>query len=372
MLELDAATAFDRILSFGLDETREFEPFSVADAEWQGLHRKLSSHRFTGIACAALQDGLLELDEGRKEQLYESQKRAMMWALALEREFVALAPAFAAAGIQIVLLKGPAFAHSVYPDPSWRPFADLDVLVSTKDWRRACSLLRDLGWARQLPEPRPGFDERFGKAAVYRNELGMELDLHRTLVLGPFGLWMSPEELFENTTSLTLGGLEVRRLDDTHQLVHACAHTALGTSLPLLLPQRDVAQMIGLPAIRWEQVRSIAERWRLGAVLGFTFERVARTYGLDLPPDAEEFTKSSHNKVETQALAAYTTPSLRNRGGTALSTVRAVEGVRNKIAYVTGMLVPDQEFLTARQQNGASYRRRWQVPLRWLAGRRVK
>jgi hypothetical protein len=369
MSERVASQAFDRIASFGIPGSETVEPVVVAEDDWPAFHRKVASTQLTGVACAAAEAGILQLEKRSLEQLYESLKKSMTWAVILEREFVTLAPAFAAAGIEMILLKGPAFAHSIYPDPSWRPFADLDLLVSTTDWRRACSLLRDLGWARGLPEPRPGFDERFGKAAVHRNELGIELDLHRTLVLGPFGLWMRPGELFERTTKFNLGGIDVRRLDDTHQLVHASAHAALGTASPLMMPQRDVAQMITLPTIRWDEVRAIAERWRLGAVLAFAFNRVASTFQIQLPPDARQFVEAPYKKVETQALASYTTPSLRNRGGTALSTVKAVPGVRNKIAYVGGMLVPDREFLKARQRNGASYRRRWQIPLRWLAGR---
>jgi hypothetical protein len=176
----------------------------------------------------------------------------------VEQELVTLAPALEVAGVEVIVLKGPAFAHGIYPDSSWRPFGDLDLLVKTEDWRKACALLRDLGWTRRLPEPRTGFDERFGKAAVHRNQVGMELDLHRTLVLGPFGLWMSPGELFGQTASFELAGTPLRKLNETTQLLHACAHAALGVSSPMFISLRDVAQTVESSEIDWDSLRGWA------------------------------------------------------------------------------------------------------------------
>src|SRR5437879_3101885 len=80
----------------------------------------------------------------------------------------------------------------------------------------------ELGFTRPRPEPRPGFSERFGKAATHRGVDGLELDLHRTLVVGPFGLWLEPDELFEHAILFHLWGRELRRLDDTALVLHAC------------------------------------------------------------------------------------------------------------------------------------------------------
>jgi hypothetical protein len=353
------------IAAFGLTG-RDEERIEISESEWSVLKSRLAPGRLTGLALAAASSGALELSEADRKELFESHHSAMMWALGLERELVSLVPALEVAGVEAIVLKGSAFAHSIYPDPSWRPFGDLDLIVRTRHWRRACSLLRDLGWIRRLPEPRTGFDERFGKAAVHRNQIGMELDLHRTLVLGPFGLWMSPEDLFEQTVEFSLGGANLLRLNDSAQLLHACAHAALGVSSPMLIALRDVAQIVRRPGIDWMAIRQWTERWRLGAVLAYAFERVAEAFHIDLPKEAQAFMRGTYRRAELNALAAYTTPNLRSRGSTAISTIRAIHGLRNKAAYVTGLLIPEEEFLRARQGNGASYLRRWKVPVRWF------
>ena len=94
------------------------------------------------------------------------------------------------AGIAHRVLKGHAWAHTVYPDPSWRAFGDVDLLVGTDDSDRAVEVLESTGVRRTLPEVRPGFDRRFGKDATLLSASGREVDLHRLLVAGPYGLWV--------------------------------------------------------------------------------------------------------------------------------------------------------------------------------------
>jgi hypothetical protein len=359
----------NRVAGFGLTN-QPSDPIEIPEDEWPALRPRLAAGRLTGLAYAAWIHGALKLSDANAEELLESQRSAMVWALGVEQELVTLAPALEVAGVEVIVLKGPAFAHGIYPDPSWRPFGDLDLLVKTEDWRKACALLRDLGWARRLPEPRTGFDERFGKAAVHRNQVGMELDLHRTLVLGPFGLWMSPGELFGQTASFELGGTPLRKLNDTTQLLHACAHAALGVSSPMFISLRDVAQTVESSEIDWDSLRGWAERWRLGAVLAYAFDRVQKAFALELPEEAQSYLLTKYKRGELHALAAYTTPNLRSRGSTAISTIKAVRGIRNKMAYITGLLVPEEEFLRARQGSGGSYLRRWKIPVRWFMRRR--
>jgi len=58
-----------------------------------------------------------------------------------------LLTAFAAAGIPIVLLKGVALAHLIYPNPSLRPMVDVDVLIDVADTRAAVQVIRGLGYS---------------------------------------------------------------------------------------------------------------------------------------------------------------------------------------------------------------------------------
>lgn len=358
-----------RVAAFGLgpgDGTIE-----VDSSRWGRIYGLIKTERLSGFAAAAAAEGTLAVSDEQRDELAALHAQDMMWTLALERALLRIADGAREDGVELIVLKGPALAHSFYPDPSCRAFGDIDLLVRTRDWRKACALLERLGFHRQRPEPRAGFDERYGKAAVHVNATGLNVDLHRTLVLGPFGLWMQPEELFDRTVPFEVAGVPLRRLDDTTILLHACVHASLGFMDPLLMPARDVAQVARHGDIDWDEVGRLAQRWKLRGVVRHAFQMVEELFGIAPPPEAENAWQGEITRRERRALDAYVT-GRRARGGTVRSSVWAVPGVRAKAGLVRAMLLPDQAFLEARAQNGGrpSYVRRWAVPLKWLLRRR--
>jgi hypothetical protein len=360
---LEVAT---RIAAFGLLD--DVEPVDGRDHDWRRLGSTLTTHRLTGLAWAAAERGAVLLTEEQRTDLLDRHKGAMFAALNIERKLLRTADRLEQAGIRPLVLKGPALAHTLYPDPSWRAFGDLDVLVRTEDWRESCDVLAESGYRRGLPEPHAGFDERFGKAAVHRNRDGIELDLHRTLVLGPFGLWLHPDELFEHAVPFILGGRTLLRLDDVDRLIHACLHASLGTLPDQLWTVRDVAQTAIDSDLDWTLVEDRARQWRVGAVVRHALGRASELLEFPLPREADRLRDYSPSRGERRALETFLTER-RDRGGTALSTLRAIPGIRGKAAYVRALLFPDRDFVVARAQQG-SYVRRWRTPLRWLSPRR--
>ncbi|MDQ3932442.1 MAG: nucleotidyltransferase family protein [Actinomycetota bacterium] len=358
-----------RTAAIGLPGANGEDPVSVPEDDWPNVLSKLSSQRLTGLALAGVDSGELLLADGQLQDLLDRHRQSMSLALELERVLVAVGSRFAGAGLEFVVLKGPALARSFYPDPTLRPFVDLDLLVRTRDWRRACDLLAELGYQRVQPEPRSGFDERFGKAAAHRSAKGLWIDLHRTLVVGPFGLWLDPEELFEGSTPLVLADRTFRRLADTTALLHACMHASLGLWPPLLLPVRDVAQVSSVGDLDWELFLERARRWRLQAVVRHAFRTDSDVLGLPPPQQAREVVTEAPRARESRALEAYF-GGTRSRG-VALATLHAIPGIRAKGAYIRALLLPQRDFLAVRAGRGrrASYLRRWLVPFRWFASR---
>jgi hypothetical protein len=356
-----------RVAAYGLHENGHDPAHSIATHAWPTFLATLYDQRLTGFAVAAAEEGLLTLSSEQAEELLERHRDAMLQVLALERHLVTLSGALEDAGVEMVLLKGSALAHTVYPDPAWRPFADLDLLVRGSDFQLAVEVLADRGFRRSLPEPRAGFDARFGKAAELVGGDGLTIDLHRTLVVGPFGLWIDLDELFAGTTLFNVGGRVLRRLDDASLFLHACVHASLGWWPPLLMPVRDVAQVGSYTKVDWDLVAERTRRWRLAGVVRLAFNTALETLGASIPAEARAVMAIRPRRKELRALTAYTT-NRRQRGGTATSTLRAIPGIRAKTAYVRALLFPNREFLRARQRTGrGSYLRRLAVPIRWLA-----
>jgi hypothetical protein len=134
----DPAGLVFRIAGFGLPGHEDGEePLSVSAESCTSLLGFISRHRISGLAVAALQADWLQLPPEYERDLLARHREAMVGALAIERRLLTVADAFDDAGVQFLVLKGPAIAHSIYPDPSWREFGDLDLLVSTADWKRS-------------------------------------------------------------------------------------------------------------------------------------------------------------------------------------------------------------------------------------------
>ncbi len=344
------------------------DPLSVPAETWGPFLGKLVSERLTGLAFAALDDGVLELTEEQQAELMDHQRAAMFRALALEKILLELSEPLAEADVPFIVLKGPALAHTVYPEPEWRPFGDLDLLVRGRDWGTARGIVESLGFGRNLPEPRPGFDDRFGKAATHSDADGLQVDLHRRLVLGPFGLWIEPEDLFSATTGFTIGGKQLLRLDDEALFLHACVHASLGWAPPLAIPVRDVVQIPATLRLDRTITRERIRAWHLAPVVEHALNAAKDLLDADVDELEGILDGIRADERERRALLAYTSER-RRRGGMDLAMIRAIRGLRGKAEYLRDLLVPTREFLAARvggTTGGSSYHRRWSVPVRWI------
>ncbi len=260
------------ISGFGLPGAPSPATTTVDDELWPRVLWRIRAERISGLAVQSAVSGWLDLSDEQATELLAVHRDAMTWCLSIERKLVGLADAFDDEGIGFAVLKGPSVAHNMYADPSLRSFGDLDLLVSTSDYERSCALLGRLGHVRRRPEPRPGFEVRFGKASVHTHpDDAIEVDLHRTLVLGPFGLWIDPQELLDRREPFLLGGRKLDRLDDTGMLLNVAMHAVLGAWPHRLVPIRDVAQVLHTGAVDEQQLGRWCGAWHVSAVIDRAF-----------------------------------------------------------------------------------------------------
>ena len=87
--------------------------------------------------------------------------------------------AFMQAGIKVIVLKGGALCHLIYPDPALRPMRDLDLLVKPEDALKAQQLLKQLGFT--APEPIPGkrwLSHQLPEAQIRKEGLTITIEIH--------------------------------------------------------------------------------------------------------------------------------------------------------------------------------------------------
>ena len=220
-------------------------------------------------------------------------------------------------------------------------------------------------WERRFGEPRRGFDRRFvkGTVLIHRDDERVELDLHRTLALGPFGLTVRLEDLWQGCEPVRVGGVDVRALEAEQRFLHACFHAVLGEVPPRLVPLRDLAQMSGNGKIDLDRVIDLARSWQAESVLLSAVELAWETFGLD--PAAETATRIRALQPpakQLQALGAYASDR-RSYVGLCLATVAAIRRPSDKLRYVSALAFPARQFVAPRYRGPMA---RWQAAARAL------
>lgn len=126
-------------------------PNAYDDPVWNTLADEAEYH---GVA-PLIEPMISALSRTRPDAVPEDVRRAFAALASRHRRAAAareqcidqLLAAFADAGIPIILLKGAALAHLIYPSPAVRAMVDIDVLVAAGDTERAVAISRDLGFS---------------------------------------------------------------------------------------------------------------------------------------------------------------------------------------------------------------------------------
>lgn len=251
-----------------LGSRRSFPAEPLADAEFDGLLGRLTLHRLVGLAASAASVGQFQVTDAQADRLLAAHVEAMCVCLHLEATLLDVQAALAADGVVCRVVKGPASAHLDYADPTLRAFGDIDLLVRSEDFDTVSASLPDLGFHRSSPEPRPGFDRRFGKGATYLAASdGTNLDLHRTFVMGPLGLQVRLDELWDGEESFVLAGHRVSALAAPQRLLGACYNAIVGDRNPRLSTLRDIAQLVLGGEVMAGDVIEMARGWQASHVL---------------------------------------------------------------------------------------------------------
>jgi len=193
----------------------------------------------------------------------------------------------AADGLDVIVLKGPTLAESLYPDPALRPCADVDLLVRAADRFRMDVTLRALGHRRVADEHSWDFDVAYDGATVYESPGGVRIDLHWTLLTEPRFAWHAGEaEIWERSEAITVAGEPARGLGREDLLLYLAAHLAIHHSLAGLLRYWDVALLLARrgDGLDWATVLSRAARWRVRHALFFVLRGVRAHFEAPVPP----------------------------------------------------------------------------------------
>ena len=322
---------------------------ALPDPAWANLLDLVRVQRVTGFLIQAVDDGALPARADQAVEAALAHRVEMSWALLIEDFLLDTARRLTDAGIAFRVLKGTTAAHLDYPSLELRSFGDVDLLVRSEQFDAAVASLLAAGHRRRFPQPRPGFDRRFSKGTSFVAHDGKEIDLHRTFVMGSFGLTIKLDDLWARSSSYLLGDVVLHGLAREERFLNACFHATLGDHPPRLVAMRDVAQLVLGGHLDLHLVRALAASWRSDVVVARALQLAWQAFDLNAAasPLAAWALDYEANAHELRALAAYTDPE----GGYAARSaagLRAVAGVRDKAAYLRALAFPTRDYVEPR------------------------
>ena len=169
--------------------------------------------KFTQMLASARQSALYKLYGGTETSDRNHEKSVLR--LALEAELASIAEAFAKDNIDFLVLKGPALAYGIYPDPAKREYFDLDILVEQTSVKKALQILGDCGYkpSRSLKKRQFAAEQRNQHALeMLCSDRGVHLDLHWSLMQRQHAVELPLRKLWSRSIYFTLGNSRYRTL----------------------------------------------------------------------------------------------------------------------------------------------------------------
>jgi putative nucleotidyltransferase-like protein len=140
------------------DANEEVAKAALDIKSWDLVAGLASDHRVSGLVLPALQKVDRPGATAAAFKLQDALFRQVAEVALLESELKRVVTALGGADIDVIVLKGPALARSVYPAPYLRPYDDIDVAVATHDIGRATGALTAAGYEPIVDGPRKGMN----------------------------------------------------------------------------------------------------------------------------------------------------------------------------------------------------------------------
>ena len=232
-------------------------PLVVADDEVPELIRVAAMDRLGGLLNAAIEVGTVSISDPARHQVRELWHEQLVVSVMVEALAVRTADLLDAAGVTWRLTKGPALAHLDDPDPSLRPFGDVDIVVHPSSWVAARSTRSPAPDASvSSPSSVPALISVSARARRSPHRTGSRSTCTDGWRSGASECASPRTRCSPGVDHVTLAGRSVPTLDGPARPLHACYHAALG-GFRHLRAHRDVAQLLMVSDVAWEETVEI-------------------------------------------------------------------------------------------------------------------
>ena len=206
-------------------------PLLRVDADWPAVFNALLRNGLTGLAYARLKHQPLEYPPPAfRASVKQAHIALALHAAKMYRTMHEVLTRLVEAGVDHLVVKGPALAQLVYPDAGLRSFTDLDLVIRERDHERAHRVLDEAGFASDrsgahLPPKLTSHMVQHGSNYWRRDEGGPFLiDLHYDDLLEAGLASRDVDGFWERAVAVTVAGVPTRTLALDDQVIHLSAH----------------------------------------------------------------------------------------------------------------------------------------------------
>ncbi len=347
--------------------------------EWSSLLNFLQAHWIIPFLYRKI--GFLPQECHPPEAIADEMRQAFLFSrvrsLHMERQLREIIEGFQEEGVRVLVLRGPALAFSLYPDPAMRPSCDLDLLVLPEQVVQARGILESLGYkclGKRFEVARDFFRE---ECFVHQKNPGNKfpVDLHWVhWELHPFfkgSEEVDIQDLFQRACKIETPTLAFETLHPVDYLIHSAIHLIMihknEMRLSWIYDTALLAQRLQVPD-DWETLQERCVAWTARLPLEHCLKMAQAWAGLELPDGFDDFSTWPRPTEDESAVWADT---MRHHWVTILlkRSLSSRSLLLKRIPSLLGLLFPHPDIVRFCYPTSSnwllpiSYVRRW---LRWI------
>lgn len=270
-----------------------------------------------------------------QQKLRDKRRALFVFTLSLMVELFRLLDSFRAAGIEALVVKGPALSARAYGDASMRQYEDVDLLVRQRDVRRFAESMTSSGYEPKVPLRAISAGKVPGEYVFRWPNTNRRIELHTEQTLRYFPRPLPVEEFFGRKIFLSFDAHTVPALCAEDELLLDCIHSAKHF-WERFMWIADVAALVSRQKnFDWDRVFLTARQAGAERMLFLGLLLAAEAFQVKLPGEIERVIRSDQGAQRLTAEIARRLPSARFARRTLLE--RASFRVRMRGGFLPGL-----------------------------------